>query len=390
MSRPIVMATTLTLGAILVGQLPATSQSPSAPATSVVPGPSVVPGSAAPNASAVPVDVAAIEWRRAKKSKGFDPDRAGGPEAVDLAVGPDGRFLLVGTTYDIYGGAPVRAVAWGSDDGVRWSPLKGKTPDASGAHAVAVTDTGFLVAGDTAFSAPLLRVSDGTRLRALDAPEAGLPTGALYDLARTPVGLVAAGQDAGGKIVMWRSDDEGVSWTGSPLPDALYVAQVAVTDDGTIVALCNQGADFSSRIPTAWSSSDGVTWTTTAFPLEGGNNSVPDLERTPVGLVATVVTDSSDGTAWLSRDGVTWDQVLEAPGRLVVGTAGTEAIVFGTDAWWHSADGTQWTKVDAPEFGGFVMETSAVRPDGAVVVVGHDGQSGAGTVRSWVGRAPAP
>lgn len=377
----------LALGAVVLGQTPMASQSPSVPTGSAVPG---SPGSAVPGPSVVPLDVAAIEWRRAKRSKGFDPDRAGGPEAVGLAVGPDGRLLLVGTMYDIYGGVQVRALAWGSDDGVRWSPLKGKTPNVSSAKAVVTTDTGFLVVGDVGLSAPLLRQSDGTRLRALDTPKDGLPTGGLYDLARTPTGLVAAGTDADGKAVIWLSADEGMTWSGSPLPDALYVAQVAVTDDGTIVALGNQGTDPSVRVPTAWSSSDGVTWTATAFPLEAGSHSVPDLTRTPVGLLATVLTDSSEGTAWLSPDGVTWTQVLETPGRLVAGTAGTEAVVFGTDAWWHSADGSQWAKVDAPAFGGFVMEASAVRPDGAVVVVGHDGASGAESVRTWVGMPPAP
>jgi hypothetical protein len=87
--------------------------------------------------------------------------------------------------------------------------------------------------------------------------------------------------------------------------------------------------------------------------------------------------------------------VLQVPGVATVGTAGTEAIVFGKDTWWHSADGTTWTESPATSFDGYRMETSALRPDGAVISAGYlfsgfAAMEPTDSVRTWVGAAPAP
>ena len=181
---------------------------------------------------------------------------------------------------------------------------------------------------------------------------------------------------------------------GSALPGAFYAIHIAVTDDGTIVALGNQQDANGVRTPTAWSSTDGTSWTTTPLPVEPGNWSVPDLERTPLGLVATVAGDGQ-GAAKVSTDGTTWTQGPEVPGVLLVGTAGSEAVLFGPDTWWHSADAMTWTEGAARSFDGYRIETSAIRPDGAVIAAGYlfsgfGAMDPTDSVRTWVGRTPAP
>jgi hypothetical protein len=268
-------------------------------------------------------------------------------------------------------------------------------PKGSAAAGITTTDDGFLIVGDVGDrTGPLLLRSDGSRVTRVDAPADALPTGPLYGVTDSPVGLVAVGDDGNGVPAIWTSAD-GVAWTGTSVPDASYIIHVAVTDGGTIVAFGNQGDQAGGPVvPTAWSSTDGVAWTPTALPVEPGQWSVPDLERTPVGLVATAISEGT-GRVFLSPDGVTWTQVLEVPGVATVGTAGTEAIVFGPDAWWHSADGTTWTETAARSFDGYRIETSAVRPDGAVIAAGYV-FSGFGameptdSVRTWVGAPPVP
>lgn len=383
-SRPMVMATSLALVTAILTQLPAASQSPSAAGSSAAPG-----ASTGPATSPVPVDVGAIRWKGSDPPKGFDPDPGKGtsPMAFDLGVGADGRFLLAGVVNQ--GFTPLRAVVWGSDDGGTWKALKGKVPDGSQAAAVLATEDGFLIAGDVNGSAPLLLSSDGTRLAPLDAPAEGLPTGRLFGLERTPLGLVAPGADAAGASTVWISAD-GISWTGAPIPEAAYVIHAAVADDGTLVVLGQQQDADGNRAPTIWTSTDGVAWTARPFPVEPGDWSVPDLERTPVGLIATLKGQDAS-SAWLSTDGVSWTQVLEAPSRIIVGTAGTEAILLGTNAWWHSADGVTWDEAAARAFKDHTVETSAVRPDGAVIAAGYESFGVQGSaVRTWIGRVPVP
>jgi hypothetical protein len=385
-SRATLGASTLALLALASLQAPVASQSPS-----VSPSPAAPGASSAAVASAGPVDVASLRWKQSKRSKGFGP-RDGSPLVFDMAVAPSGRVLAVGVDSDI---TPARtAVVWGSDDGVRWKKLKGSLPKGSAAAAIVPTDDGFLIAGDVNQAGSLLLTSDGTRVAAVDAPADALPTGPLYALARTPMGLVAAGADGHGAATIWTSAD-GLSWAGTPVPEALYVIHVAVADDGTIAALGIQQDADGARTPTVWTSTDGTTWAATALPVEPGAWSVPDLEATPVGLIATVSQGANGGLAFLSPDGVTWTQVLQTPGVATVGTAGPEAVLFGPDTWWHSPDGTTWTEVAAKSFDGYRIETSAIRPDGAVIAAGYlrgpmTAPEPMDSVRTWLGAAPQP
>lgn len=379
--RPFVVAA-VALAALALGGVPAASQSPS------VPVPSMLGASPAPVASTPPVDVSSIRWKESKPSKGFDPGQL---SAIvnDLAVGAGGRMLLVGA-YNQGMFDPVRAAVWGSDDGVRWTRLKGSLPAGSQAWSVIATDAGFLIAGDVG-SGPLLLSSDGSGLEVLDTPADGLPTGRLLGLAESPLGLLAAGTDDGGIATVWRSTDGGGSWTGSPIPGAAYVVHVAATDAGSVIVLGSQQDANGTQTPTIWGSADAMTWEPRPMPVEPGGWSVPDLERTPLGLIATLASRDGGASAWLSTDGITWTRLLEAPERLVVGTVGDAAILLGDGRWWHSVDGVTWTMAEARPMGGYQVEATAVRPDGAVIAAGwlEDLTRNATQVRTWVGRPPA-
>lgn len=377
--------------ALALAQPAAVAQSPStgtvgspAPGVSTAPGAS---GLAVPSPAAI--DVAALEWRRAKPSKVFHP--ANGPMASDLAVGAGGRTLLVGLQM---AGGPQKAAVWGSDDGRRWSRLKGSMPEGSQANAIVALDDGFLIAGSDDQGRALLRRSDGQKVTKVDAPAEALPGGALYDLARSPAGgLHAAGMD-GATPAVWSSTDGGASWTGTPLAGGSRVVDISVTDTGTVAALGVVPTADGQEQAGVWTSTDGgATWTSTTLPVQGQYVALPDLERTPVGLVAIVVARSDAGgqaSAWSSQDGMSWQQVLELPASGSVGTAGDEAIVLGGDTWWHSADGVTWTEVAAPEFAGFAINTSAVRPDGSIVVAGTLYASIGSEVATWIGSPAAP
>ena len=67
------------------------------------------------------------------------------------------------------------------------------------------------------------------------------------------------------------------------------------------------------------------------------------------------------------------------------------AILLGTDAWWHSADGVTWDEAAARAFGGYSVEASAQRADGALIAAGYESFGVDGSaVRTWIGRVPTP
>ncbi|MEZ4596665.1 MAG: hypothetical protein R3C32_07365 [Chloroflexota bacterium] len=218
--------------------------------------------SPAPVASTPPVDVSSIRWKESKPSKGFDPGQL---SAIvnDLAVGAGGRMLLVGA-YNQGMFDPVRAAVWGSDDGVRWTRLKGSLPAGSQAWSVIATDAGFLIAGDVG-SGPLLLRSDGSGLEVLDTPADGLPTGRLLGLAESPLGLLAAGTDDGGIATVWRSTDGGGSWTGSPIQRGLRGA-CRGDGRGSVIVLGSQQDANGTKTPTIWGSADAMTWSRDRCP----------------------------------------------------------------------------------------------------------------------------
>lgn len=337
-------------------------------------------GSAGVWVSPAPWDVSALRWTRSEVIDGS------GEQTVvdDLAAGADGRILIVG---GVLGEGSPTAAAWASSDGLAWTRLAGELPDGSVAVDALATDDGFLVVtrSDTAGLGRLFR-TDGITLVPLDAP-----SGDLSELGRSPAGLHALGGDDAPTV--WTSTDDGTTWVPAVVTTEDAVAShLALADDGTIVVLGWLQEDDDLRVATAWSSADGgATWTAARLPLDPDTWLATDLARTPIGLMARVVdpmTSEVQGVDLRSTDGVTWDAVLVSPGWGSVGTAGSEAIVFGTDAAWHSPDGRTWTEERWPTLNGFDIVASDVMPDGRVVAVGQG--SAPSAPASFVGTQSPP
>ena len=332
---------------------------------------------AAQSPSATPYDVSLFKWSVADEADGFDQGLL-----HDLVVGADGRVLLLGGDR---AGDTVSPVVWGSDDGRTWARLEGDLPPDSIASDGVEADDGFMVItalGDGG-EGRLYR-SDGMSLAPLEAP-----TEALIAIERSPSGLHLLD---GSSPTVWTSTDDGANWTSAIVPgDDALASHLAVTEAGTLVVV-GTVEDDGRRVPTAWSSTDGgVTWRSTTLPIDAGSWVVGDLAWTPIGLIVRLIdAPGRDGSHvnLLSTDGTTWAPTIETTGSGSVGSAGPEAIIFGEDAAWHSADGVTWTEEWWPTLAGFDVVASQPMPSGPVVAAGVRRDAPA-TGAIFVG-APAP
>ncbi len=195
-------------------------------------------------------------------------------------------------------------------------------------------------------------------------------------------GLVAVGVDASGRdadAAIWVAVD-GRSWTrlmvpGLTGPGAQGLHDIAVGTTGMVAV----GLDESSGVidPAIWFSTDGREWQrVSAESLAGdGHEEILTVVATPTGFVAggfEVTGDEADAAVWVSPDGVAWTRVHQpafadlgtqrihsltvTPNGILAGGTHYHPNQFGLynlDARvWLSADGTSWTRVDAPTLGG--------------------------------------
>ncbi|MET0771499.1 MAG: sialidase family protein [Candidatus Limnocylindrales bacterium] len=338
-----------------------------------------LPSAVAQSPSATPYDVSLFKWAKTDDAEGFDQR----PLLNELVVSVNGRVLLLGAVGTEAGPTPV---VWGSDDGRTWSQLEGDLPDGTVAFDGVAAGDGFLVIttrGDG--DAGQLFRSDGTRLEPVVQPGDDL-----IAIERSPVGVHML--DSGGLPTLWSSTDDAATWTpGIITTDDALARHLAVTDDGTIVVVgVVRGEDRET--PTAWSSADGgATWHATTLPVEAGRWVIGDLGWTPIGMLTRVIDATQPdgpGVNMLSPDGITWESTVETTGWGSVGSAGPEAIIFGTDAAWHSPDGVTWTEEWWPTLAGFDIVASRQMPGGPVVAAGIQ-TAAPGSSATFVG-APAP
>jgi hypothetical protein len=138
----------------------------------------------------------------------------------------------------------------------------------------------------------------------------------------------------------WLSDDTGASWRRIALEAFMSAptssaSDIAVRDDGTLVAVGSSMEDGSNGIPTAWISTDGgATWRVENMGANGAATAVAETSR---GLVAVgdsrlynpgpvLSYTSGDGIRWSTTDPVTEEALysLTAFGdasRVIVGLA---------------------------------------------------------------------
>jgi hypothetical protein len=222
----------------------------------------------------------------------------------------------------------------------------------------------------------------------------------LRDLAVGPSGLIAAGKDVRGGVVVTSPD--GVQWTRVPDNAAL--------DHATLVSVAARpglsvatGTIEGSRHGLVWTSTDGLTWKSAGDVLTG-STAVADLAAGPRAFVVVgsmkLRADPSGyrrtvGAAWTSADGRSWSRVVLPFTGLVgdfqptaVAHLGTRFVALGRASGngspagmlvWSSADGTTWHRghnIAIPSTGS--INDLALGPGGRFVAVG-----------SWVSSAPA-
>ncbi len=169
-------------------------------------------------------------------------------------------------------------------------------------------------------------------------------------------GYLALGQsDGASPLPVWISRD-GRSWVALPAgtlgPASLDLA--APCGDGVVVAIESETGET-----TVWHSTDGVRWTSTAWPQTGLARR-SSLAGSALGALA--ILDMTPPRLAFSTDGSTWQPVplpgspaaraltvsVSAGGFVALGDAGTDAsgTTKGSPVAWWSTDGTHWALAD--------------------------------------------
>jgi hypothetical protein len=254
-----------------------------------------------------------------------------------LAPAAEGQpWLILGSVYDPKSGTTV-ASTWSADDGRSW-----ERSDVEPAHK-GVNEV--MSAGQ--------RDADGNLVA---------------------VGWVGDEPESDAAIWRYRAAGDDKGWTLST-PKAMagdheqWAFDVASNETGILVA---GGENAWGEVrPRLWFSADGEAWQSVDAGAGGpfdatGDESIRDIAAVGNGFVAVGSTtgDAQDGAAWFSADGTTWSRVeapsLGGPGRqalesvvwtgdvVVAGGYATDGNGQGQPVIWRSADGTRWTNVSRP------------------------------------------
>lgn len=284
------------------------------------------------NTSTTPVVLVSSDGRAWTRVRDAEPSLEGAVLRDVAVVGEE--LVAVGSLR----GEPA---AWASSDAIRWTPMSFSGPTDARTlgllEGIVVSPDGTVVAvGFAAGSSGIWTLTEGSF-----TPAQGLrpiPAGdqVLTDVASTTVGLVAGGNDADGRPVIWRSDD-AQAWVRSDLPAGGRGASVAAVGEvaGRLVAVGYDGD--GARM---WTAADDDRWVDVVAPAA--------TEGRPKALWA-VATGESGGLAggqrpggplcWASGDGAAWvdcqsdDGLVVATARdLISTTDGFVAVGSATDA----------------------------------------------------------
>ncbi len=326
----------------------------------------------------------------------------------------------------IFVGGYLSGLFWSDDDGESWTAAGPPLSNGTVEQILPVDATSMIAGLDPFFPSLLYRSSDhGVTWTAIDAG----PSLRCYDLALVDGTVLAAGEDAG----VWRSPDGGMTWLpgNAGLPASADTYRFAV--DGSVVFVAagtnvtrvavyrsdDQGASWtevSTNLPAdvgqkasqlsfldgdlhlgVWgtfgtrglfrSTDLGVTWTHLTANLPGD----PSVMAADI-IDGDLVAGSFDGAFRSGDGGATWVEtwlgaagvgggkaILHAAGRLHVGLAGTssnrQGILTTADLGltWQSADhpGASTTAVDFLHHDGAIYAALYGQERG--VAVSHDG-----------------
>jgi hypothetical protein len=245
-------------------------------------------------------------------------------------------WLILGSVFDPRSGTTV-ASTWSADDGRSW-----ERTDVEPAHK-GVSEV--MTAGQ--------RDADGNLVA---------------------VGWVGNQPESDGAVWRYRASGDDKGWTLST-PEVMggdheqWAFDVASNKTGTLVA---GGESVWGEVrPRLWFSDDGEAWhgvdDGAGGPFDAtGDESIRDIAAVGDGFVAVGSTtgDGQDGAAWFSADGTSWSRVdapsLGGPGRqalesvvwtgdvVVAGGYASDGNGQGQPVIWRSTDGGRWSNPSAP------------------------------------------
>ena len=285
--------------------------------------------------------------------------------------------------------------------------------DSSMATAVAEGPGGALAVGSAGIAAAVWQSADGATWTAVDDPTFHDPTQLRFS-AVVPWrdGYVVAGHLGGligpNRAAFWTVDASS-AWSRVPDGPAMADARVtdlAVADDGALIAVGVAGDAKTATGAVVWRSTDGRRWSRTGDDAALSGAVMSALTVTPTGLVAVGSNlASTKAVVWRSPDGVSWTQVPDAaaldnfglkiemrdvawtPAGLVAGGHYLFGTQFPAAAVWTSPNGLDWTR--APDVAAFsqgkVQGVTAGGP--GMVAVGDFGSPDFSIPTIWVSPA---
>ncbi|MEE8486252.1 MAG: ABC transporter substrate-binding protein, partial [Acidimicrobiia bacterium] len=312
-----------------------------------------------------------LEWARVPQQDVLSSDSSFVLTRVTRT--PDG-FIAIGTTTEQRDGMVLI-----SEDGAKWTRIDdASTFQGVSLQAVSVLGDVMAIAGiGPDIDVRFYTSTDGTQwdAAAIEAsgtlegviPHAIAPHGDGFVAVGT--GLTGDGPDAAETGVVWIAGADG-TWREAMAPEfaASSLNDIVVVDGAMYVVGLSQIADGQSE-PTIWKSGDdGATWTASLLPRidEQGFAGASGI-ATSGGRWVAVGFEGNSGAVWTSEDGSTWvrytpegdefsaeklptqmHDVLVTSGGIVV--AGAESL--GADIGritWVSPEGSDWTRLDFDE-----------------------------------------
>lgn len=195
---------------------------------------------------------------------------------------------------------------------------------------------------------------------------------AMSAVAAAPGGLLAVGSLRaidGNSLVAWVSRD-GITWQmTNPHPGArgAWADDVVALADGWVIV--GATATGETEAPRTWTSADGAAWTGRpvdgpvglSWPVVAGGRIVAFSIRAPIGGMPTDAWSSADladwetrplaspGFAYLRTAISTPDGGVLATGRLTAEPVDVVPFPLGSQTFWSSADGLDWTATPGGE-----------------------------------------
>ncbi len=262
---------------------------------------------------------------------------------------------------------PVPQAIWTSPDGVSWTRAVGPA-DLSGAtiSSIATAPSGLVAVGQTASGRAAVWTSASGARWQRESLGALFTDAHLYSVRAAGPGFVIGGGTGSQQVSVtggpastvpvtaatWWSAD-GRSWTKGTVERSAaggaYVSGIFVGEDGLVAV----GSASGGKEGTAWTSTDGQTWTPIAAAVGGPGSPPPGGSVLPsytiaddgVHLIATSYGDRDAVVWWSSTDGRNWQRLAES------GATGTSPVFQG-----DAAQADRW------------MSRSIVVPDGVLVI----------------------